>query len=165
MITLVLNDDGLIPNNVLPLIVYQGALTLASLQDTSTVRRFFADNNWQGSWVNGIFDFHHYHSTAHEILAIYKGQAKVQMGGEQGEIMTVKRGDVIVIPAGVGHKNLGASADFVVIGAYPQGQRPDRCYGNKEERPQADRNIERVVLPDSDPVYGSSGPLRQLWKT
>ena len=166
IVTLLLEDDCIYPNNSsLPMIVYKSALKSECFQKTSFVRRIFSDNNWHGSWVDGIHDFHHYHSTAHEVLAIFNGQGIVLMGGETGESLTVKRGDVIIIPAGVSHKNLGASDDFLVIGAYPQGQRPDRCYGEEEERPQADKNIERVPLPDSDPVYGVSGPLMQLWKT
>jgi len=160
-----LKDDGLCPNNpTLPLVIYKSALKPDCFQATSVVQTLISENNWQGSWVNGIHNYHHYHSTAHEVLAIYAGQARVQMGGEQGETLTVKRGDVMIIPAGVGHKNLGASDDFLVIGAYPQGQRPDRCYCEKEERTEAERKIERVALPVSDPIYGSSGPLLQLWK-
>ena len=75
----------------------------------------------------------------------------------------VRPGDVIVIPAGVAHKNLGASADFRVVGAYPRGQHPDLCTGKPGERPQADRRIARVPLPEQDPVYGPGGPLIAHW--
>ncbi len=30
-----------------------------------------------------FFEFHHYHSTAHEVLVVYSGSAKVQLGGER----------------------------------------------------------------------------------
>ncbi|NIU02548.1 MAG: cupin domain-containing protein, partial [Aliifodinibius sp.] len=76
-------------------------------------------NQWGGAWQNGIYGFHHYHSTAHEVLCVYKGEAKVQLGGDDGIIQTVKPGDVIIIPAGVAHKNLGSNSDFRIIGAYP----------------------------------------------
>ena len=85
------------------------------------------------------------------------------MGGENGITLTVRRGDVVVIPAGMAHKNLGASSDFRVVGAYPRGQSPDMCYGKAGERPQTVRNIAKVQLPLKDPVYGIDGPLKEHW--
>ncbi|HXO96731.1 MAG TPA: hypothetical protein VN857_09120, partial [Chthoniobacterales bacterium] len=76
---------------------------------------------------------------------------------------TVRAGDVIVIPAGVGHKNLGASDDFGVVGAYPGGRHWDLLTGKPGERPKADQNIAALPLPDNDPVYGPDGPLRKIW--
>lgn len=70
---------------------------------------------------------------------------------------------MIVIPAGVAHKNLGSSADFTVVGGYPPGQDYDMQYGREGERPQADENIARVAHPDSDPLYGPQGPLPAHW--
>jgi len=114
--------------------------------------------------ANGIFPSHHYHSTAHEVLVVYGGSARVQFGGEAGIVASVTAGDVVIIPAGVGHKNLGATADFRVIGAYPRGQTWDICYGRAGERPRADENIARVPLPSADPVLGREGPLFAYWR-
>ena len=88
----------------------------------------------------------------------------MQLGGEQGPIETIAAGDVIIIPAGVGHKNLGASRDFHVVGAYPPRQKVDLCYGKSDERPRTDENIARVALPVSDPVFGKTGPLLEHWR-
>ena len=76
----------------------------------------------------------------------------------------IKAGDVIVIPAGVGHKNLGSSADLLVVGAYPPGQRWDLCDGSPGERPWVLKNIAAVPLPAADPVFGVNGPLVEEWK-
>jgi uncharacterized protein YjlB len=70
---------------------------------------------------------------------------------------------VVIIPAGVGHKNMGSSSDFRVVGAYPPGQTWDMNYGKPNERPQADKNISRVPLPPADPIYGDNGPLVEFW--
>jgi uncharacterized protein YjlB len=51
-----------------------------------------------------------------------------------------------------------------VVGAYPSAQRPDTCYGKSGERPQADRNITQVALPQADPVFGDSGPVVEQWR-
>jgi len=85
------------------------------------------------------------------------------MGGESGITLSVKRGEVIIIPAGVGHKNLGNSSGFRVVGAYPPGPTWDMNYGKPDERPQADENIARVPLPPADPIFGSKGPLVEYW--
>jgi uncharacterized protein YjlB len=159
-----LKDDGVYPNNdKLPLLAFQRALALSEGDPAAVFEALFRANQWVGSWRNGVYGFHHYHSTAHEVLGVYGGTARVQFGGEQGVVLSVSAGDVVVIPAGVAHKNLGASRDLRVVGAYPRGQRWDMCYGEAVERPQADQNIARVPVPDADPIYGTEGPLIEYW--
>jgi len=159
-----LKDDGIFPNNEnLPLLVYRAVLNLSEKDPAAAFEALFTTNHWGGGWRNGIYSFHHYHSTAHEVLGIYSGQARAQFGGENGVSLTVSRGDVVVIPAGVAHKNLGADSDFRVVGAYPLDQTVDMCYGKPDERPRADRNIANVALPESDPVFGKSGSLGRYW--
>ncbi|HRW11095.1 MAG TPA: cupin domain-containing protein, partial [Caldilineaceae bacterium] len=114
-------------------------------------------HGWQGMWRNGIFDFPHYHSNAHEVLAICRGAATVRFGGERGQTLVVQAGDVALLPAGTGHQRLSPSGDLLVVGAYPPGQVPDLCRGNAAERPQVLTNIQRVPLPERDPVYGTDG--------
>ena len=97
------------------------------------------------------------------MLGIYGGSARVQLGGDHGWIQEVYAGDVLAIPAGVAHKNLGSSDDFGVVGAYDRGLRWDMNYGRPGERPRADRNIAQVRLPKADPVYGPEGPLLEHW--
>ena len=157
-------DDGTFPNNALPLLVYRQALS-ADTEDLATAfERRFAANDWKGSWRNGVYRFPHYHSTTHEVLAIYRGTATLQLGGSKsGATVKVRAGDVIVIPAGVAHQNLEASDDFGVVGAYPGGRRWDLLRGLPGERPKADRSIANVPLPDNDPLYGTDGPLRRIW--
>ncbi len=159
-----LEDDGRIPNNPkLPLLIYERAFDPGSLRQGAAVEDALMKNGWRGLWRNGIYNFHHYHSTAHEVLAVYSGSATVQLGGESGIVRTLHTGDVVIIPAGVGHKNLESSPDFKVIGGYPAGQDWDMCYGKPTERPRADHNIAQVPLPRADPVYGDDGPLLQYW--
>lgn len=158
-------NDGKIPNNeTLPLVLYKGAIKLPEDNPASTIEEVFHANGWGNSWRNGIFPYHHYHSTAHEVLGIARGSARVQLGGdENGQTFEIQAGDVIIIPAGVAHKNLGSSSDFLVIGAYPAAQQWDMNYGKPDEHPQAEQNIARVPPPESDPVYGKEGPLVEYW--
>ena len=161
-----LKDDGMFPNNdKLPLLVYPAALKLPEQDPAAAIEALFAANQWGGAWRDGVYGYHHYHSTAHEVLGVTRGSARLQLGGERGVTLSVSAGDVIIIPAGVAHKNLGDSSDLHVVGAYPHGQRWDMNYGRPGERPQADQNIARVPLPHADPVYGASGPLMERWLT
>lgn len=158
-----LQDDGVFPNSRLPLILYRLAVRLEGRDPAAVFEQLFAENGWVGSWRNGIYPYHHYHSTAHEVLGVYRGSARVQLGGERGVVHEVLSGDVIIIPAGVAHKNLGSTADFGVVGAYPEGQDWDMNYGKPGERPGADRNLRRVALPKADPVFGVAGRLMKKW--
>jgi uncharacterized protein YjlB len=156
-------DDGKIPNNKLPLLLYRKGYTLTGKGDASALLKIFAKHHWTNSWDNGVYSFHHYHSTSHEVLGIYKGSATLHLGGEKGEKVHVEAGDVIIIPAGVGHKNLAASNDFAVVGAYPDGRDWDLLKGEPGERPQADQNIAALPIPDFDPLQGKIEGLRKIW--
>ena len=158
-------DDGIYPNNEeLPLILLHQVFNDKPEVDPQIIERTFRDNGWENSWRNGLYSFHHYHSTAHEALGIYAGWVKGQFGGPEGKSVAAQAGDVLIIPAGVSHKNLDQSPDFRVVGAYPKGQMWDMNYGKPTERPQADERIKNVPLPETDPVFGKTGPLIRLWK-
>jgi uncharacterized protein YjlB len=157
-------DNGVFPNSILPVLVYRQAFTNKTGDRASVVEQRFAENNWTNSWRNGVYSFAHYHSTTHEVLGVYDGTSTLQLGGEHGRNVEVHAGDVIVIPAGVAHQNIGASDDFAVVGAYPDGREWDLFRGKPGERPKADQNIAALPIPDNDPIYGAEGPLRQIWQ-
>ena len=158
-------DDGAIPNHpTLPMLVYKGAIEPDVRDPAITAETLFVRNGWQGTWRNGIFDYHHFHSTAHEVLAICRGHAEVRFGGDQGETLHVQAGDVALLPAGTGHKRLRSSTDLLVVGAYPPGQQWDLCRGAPGERPRVLENIQRVPLPQTDPVFGHAGPVFTFWQ-
>jgi uncharacterized protein YjlB len=157
-------DDGVFPNSVLPLLVYRQAFTTEA-DRASIIEQYFSENDWTNSWRNGVYSFAHYHSTTHEALGVYCGAATLRVGGEHSSDVKVYAGDVIVIPAGVAHQNVGASADFAVVGAYPDGREWDLLRGHTGERPGADHNIAALPIPDNDPIYGAKGPLRQIWNS
>lgn len=160
---ILLEDDGQIPNNSLPLLVYHDVFDDRGNDGARWLENQFKQNNWYNSWRNGVFSYHHYHSNTHEVLGVYSGSARLHMGGESGIKMEVSAGDVIIIPAGVGHKNLGFSSDFGVVGAYPNGSNYDLKTGKEGERPEADSNIKKVPKPSNDPVTGSRGGLTEIW--
>ncbi len=154
-------DDGAFPNSRLPVLVYHD---VDGARDPSSCEALFANNGWLGAWRDGIFSYHHFHSTAHEVLGIASGSASVVLGGPSvGREMDVAAGDVLVLPAGTGHFNAGSSADFLVVGAYPNGMSWDIRKGDPDEHDEVLENIRTVPLPDRDPVEGEEGPLRSLW--
>ncbi len=157
-------DDGRIPNNPeLPLLIYSQALAEPDLSP-SRCKELLAENGWGGSWANGVFSYHHYHSNAHEVLCVVSGSASLDFGGPGGVTVEVAAGDAVVIPAGVGHRNAGSSSDFAMIGAYPPGQEAyDLRTGEEGERPEVLENIRNVALPETDPLFGEGGPLPVQW--
>ena len=157
-----LKDTGEFPNSKFPALIYKGVLSGADL--ASRFEALFERNGWSGSWRNGLYRTHHYHSTAHEALGVYRGSVQVRLGGPAGPVVTLEAGDVAIVPAGVAHKNEGQSEDFAVVGAYPDGTSPDMNYGKSGERPETDKNIARVARPSHDPVSGTAGALVRLWR-
>ena len=159
----VFEDDGSIPNNSLPLLIYSNAIDLTGRDPAALVEQRFASHGWARFWRNGIYSFHHYHSTSHEVLGCFSGEAKVLLGGEKGKLFTLQAGDIVLIPAGVGHFNKGSSRDFGVVGGYPKGFTWDMQYGRPGERPKVLENIAALPVPPEDPVLGSASGLREHW--
>jgi uncharacterized protein YjlB len=159
-------DDGVIPNHPRwPLVIYRNAVSLPKAFDPAAVfEELFGANRWGESWRNGVYDYLHYHSRIHEVMGVARGSAVVQFGGKQGRKVTVKRGDVVVLPAGTGHECVTASDDFLVVGAYPATGTYDVCRTSPEEYANAVKTVPKVAPPRRDPIYGKAGPLLKLWK-
>lgn len=158
-------DDGVIPNNSRwPLVLYRGAVALPrNLDPAAIMEDLFDKNGWGDSWRDGIYDYVHYHSRIHEVLGIARGKGTVRFGGNKGKTLQLKAGDVAILPAGTGHQCLAASADFLVVGAYPPTGTYDECT-KSEEHARALKTIPKIGRPRKDPVYGSKGPLLTAWK-
>lgn len=153
--------DGSIPNHPhWPLLVYPEAVKNIAPE---TFEDLFTRNHWPAAWRNGVFPFHHYHSNGHEALGIYSGEVTVQFGGDAGVTVTAKPGDVIVLPAGTGHKKLSSRGELGVVGAYPEGQHPDTCMPPFARLSKSQAAVARVPLPACDPVCGLGGPLFTYW--
>ena len=154
-------DDGAFPNSRLPVLVYHA---VDEALEASACEALFARHGWLGAWRDGIFSFHHFHSTTHEALGVVAGSASVVLGGPRGRRFDLGRGDVVVLPAGTGHCNAGSSGDLLVVGAYPNGMAWDLRRGDPREHDEALANIAAVPLPAADPVHGPRGPLIELWE-
>ena len=159
-------DDGVIPNHPRwPLVFYRTPIALPTSHDPAAVfEDLFERNGWGESWRNGIYDYVHYHSRIHEVLGVARGTAKVRFGGDKGRTLKLKAGDVAILPAGTGHQCLSASADFLVVGAYPPAGEYDECRTSHEEHARARVTIPKVPRPRKDPVYDTEGPLIRLWR-
>ncbi len=161
--TLRLSRNGWMPNNDrLPVLIYRRAFETSS-ETASTMERIFQRNAWPAQWRNGVYTFHHYHSTAHEVLGFAGGSATVILGGEGGHDVSVQAGDVAVLPTGTGHCLLKASSDFLVVGAYPVDQHWDICRSAPDR--EAVERMRTLSFPPSDPVSGASGALVNAWRS
>lgn len=156
--------SGTVPNSASPVLIYRVDLPTDGSDPAGHFEQLLERNGWTDSWRNGVYPFHHFHSTAHEVLGVARGRAKLRLGGEGGRDIEVAAADVLLLPAGTGHKKLSASSDFLVVGAYPEGSDCDLIHAERmsgEALEAAVRNIARVPLPDRDPVLG--GPIR-AWR-
>lgn len=157
-------DDGETPNNPkLPLVVMRGSGTVGEDDPAGWFEERFVSHGWKATWRWGVYPYHHFHTTNHEVLGVASGEACLMLGGAQGVEFRVRPGDVIVIPAGVGHKCLSASEDFLVVGAYPRGEQPDLLKSSSAR--EIRERIAAVPLPDQDPLHGPEGPLFAHWKS
>ncbi len=158
-------DDGDTPNNpTLPLLVYRAAIDPAGERDPAApFERTFARHGWGDGWRNGIHPFLHFHTGTHEVLGIARGRATVEFGGAKGRRLVVEAGDVVVLPAGTGHRRVEASGDLLVVGAYPTNGSFDQQRPGQVDHGAAVAAIAKVAMPPMDPVHGEEGPLRRLW--
>ncbi len=148
----------------LPLLVYRQIFPDRSPEDlASTVEKHIAKLRWDPAWRWGVYDFLHFHSTAHELLVVFRGSASLRFGGGEDVNLQATAGDAVVIPAGGGHHNLGSTSDFQVVGAYPRGQKADLVKATPPEVVAAQKRALSVPLPEADPFFGKDGPLLNVW--
>ncbi len=101
-VPIVFADDGIVPNNPMPFLVYEGAVALDRGHPEATIEKLFAANGWGAMWRNGVYDFLHYHATVHEVLGIARGHARVRFGGDKGRELEISAGDVAILPPAPG---------------------------------------------------------------
>lgn len=149
------------PNSPLPVLIYRQVLDISDAEERADdFESMFKRHGWPPAWRYHLYDFDHFHSTAHEALGIFQGQAKARLGGPNGQELMLYPGDVLVLPAGVGHASLEADDDFCMVGAYPPGQKPEIERGDPAQLAAAKERVAGVGLPEDSPV---GGPLAKLW--
>jgi uncharacterized protein YjlB len=159
----IVTDNGEFPNSILPVVLYRQVLHLPMFFASQSVKDLLLENGWGNNWRGGIYTYHHYHSNTHEALAVIKGKTRLVLGGDGGEIVKIEKGDVIIIPAGVAHRNIGEETAVTCIAGYPGGTNYDMQLGKPGERPMTDKRIEELTLPPSGPVKGINDPLLDIW--
>jgi uncharacterized protein YjlB len=162
-LTFIFEDDGSVPNNPMPLLIYKRAIAIDNGHPEKTIESLFGANGWGDMWRNGVYDYPHYHATVHEALGVARGHARVRFGGSRGREIEIAAGDVAILPAGTGHQCVSASMDFSVVGAYPPGPRMQVTLPTPENYAKAIVTIPAVRLPKTDPVMGAEGPLVRIW--
>ena len=158
---------GLTPNTSIlhkPLLIYHSAFpsSVTADQIESQLERVGVV---QPQWRYTMYSTSHFHSTSHEVLGIASGSANLCFGNEDNpkRVETVvKRGDVVVIPAGVSHRLLeDLEGGFSMVGSYPKGANWDMCYGREGEEEKIE-GIKKVEWFKRDPVYDDNGPALEV---
>lgn len=150
------------PNSPLPALIYRQVLDTSNAEERAdSFEAMFKRHGWPPAWRYHLYDFDHFHSTAHEALGIFRGQAKARLGGPNGSELMLYAGDVLVLPAGVGHASVEADEDFCMVGAYPPGQEAAIERGHPAQLAAAKTRVSGVALPRYTPV---GGPLTGLWE-
>ncbi|WP_373864477.1 cupin [Paraburkholderia unamae] len=159
-----LGPHGWVPNNArLPVVVYRRALAPGTQDLARAFTERFEANEWPVQWLDGVFDYHHFHSTAHEVLGVYAGTAELILGGPGGRVLRVHAGDALLLPAGTGHCLLSLAGGFHVAGGYPRGQQWDI---RRDALTAAElRAMQALPFPARDPLDGEHGPLLDHWAT
>jgi uncharacterized protein YjlB len=161
--TLFFQASEWVPNHpFLPVLLYRQIFVSTQKDRAHAFERLFSDAGWQGLWRNGVFSYQHYHVGAHEVLGVAEGKAALLIGGPGGKSLDVQAGDCLVLPAGTGHMRISASDYFLVVGGYPPGQHAD--VETAQATPGELKVIASLPVPESDPVYGSAGPLVTIWQ-
>lgn len=154
-----------IPNTSIqgkPLIIYHSAFKNASASEIETHLKSVGEVAPQ--WRYTMYSDTHFHSNTHEVLSIASGSAKCCFGGEENPDRiepVLEKGDVIVVPAGVGHRLLEDRGNFQMVGSYPIGKNWDMCYGRESEKAKID-GIKDLGWFEQDPIYGKEGPCLKL---
>lgn len=163
--TLLLPPNGEIPNNPrLPVVIYRALINKFLPHKADHFARVFRANGWRGMWRDSIYSYCHFHSNAQEVLGIARGHVAVKLGGAGGRVVRLKAGDVVMLPAGVGHRRVRGSANLLVVGAYPAGQQHYNICTSLCECRSANKRIAAVALPKRDPFFGPLGPLKTMWR-
>lgn len=129
----------LIPNSPRPLLHYKDAFSKrydSSHVNPADVWDMFSKHEWDIQWIfrYGETQRSHYHSKAHECMAVLSGTATIRFGvadtssdmdentygaaWETGGVeVAAEAGDIFVIPAGVAHKtyNTKPEAEFALL--------------------------------------------------
>lgn len=126
----------LIPNSPQPLLHYPNLLNTADAISAPHVHDTFAANGWRTQWIfrYGATQRSHYHSAAHECMAVLSGSATIRFGvadtlddlaanthgdaRERGGLeLQANKGDVFILPAGTAHKTFDTrpAAEFALL--------------------------------------------------
>lgn len=148
-------DDGFIPNSRYPVLLNRRAISFRGMdakEAEAMLKERALKTGWNQEWLWKVFKRPHYHSTTHEALVVFSGNAMLGLGGHRvGKIIEVARGDAIVIPAGVAHQNMESTEDFLVFGCYPVGaEQWDMRFCRKREREIA---LPNLALSDEPPKF------------
>ena len=109
-----------IPNTSIqkkPLLVYHHAFN-ASVSASSIESHLASVNVVSSQWRYTMFSQSHFHSTAHEVLCVTAGKARLCFGSENNPNrveLVVEKGDVMIVPAGKSSRRCKSSLHSTLV--------------------------------------------------
>jgi uncharacterized protein YjlB len=156
-LTLVENDEFPAQSRK-DIIIYRNAVDPDAADCAEQFEALFTENGWHLEWRGRISDTGHFHSRAHEIIAIVKGATILAFGGGKGKRVVLDAGDAVLVPPGLLHRQVGAWTGGVeAVGAIPEEVEWDLRREPPPDEP--DGGTALVDRPCCDPILGMRGPL------
>ena len=163
-LTFVFDDDGLVPNNILPLVIYKRAIELAGGDPARAIDELFRANGWDQRWRDGIFDYQHYHATCTR-----RSASRAATRWCCSAASTARRSSSTPATSRSCPPAPATSASSpAMISAWSAPTRPAKPWRSlarpRRTYRRAMETIPLVLPPPSDPVFGQDGPLLRLWR-
>ncbi len=160
-------DDGIVPNSDKPAVIYRNAVHFNDVLEKEAMvqlQKLVSPNGWDISWSDSVYKRVHYHPNTHEVLVCFRSWAILELGGRRfGKEFMIRMGDVVIIPAGVGHRRVESTPNFKVFGLYPTRFTYETYWAYEKFRRSAMGKLKWVPMPPADPVYGKKGHLLRMW--
>ena len=156
-LTIVFTDDGLVPNNPMPFLVYKAAIAVDNEHPEKTI-----EGSVRRQWLGRHVAQRRLRLSALSCHGARGARRRARpcagaLRRRSWQGVRYSAGDVAILPAGTGHQCLSASDDFCVIGAYPPARRCTSRGRRRKIISKALKTIPEVKLPQTDPVMGENG--------
>ena len=155
-------ENKVAPNSHLPALFYKKAFEENNESLEDQMYSIFNNNKWNGTRKGRIRTGRYYHTASHEVIGITKQAIFIELGGFNGSRHILEKGDVLILPAGVSIRLIKGAGHDVRRG-FSAEPTENMQYAKASYREKAKEAIACIPIPKTDPIYGRSGGLVDIW--